>query len=521
MLRVPKALLGLTLVLLLFAAGLALRLYDLDDPPLDFHPVRQIHSALIARGMYQQSRAELPDWQRAMAVQQWHSEGRIEPLIMESLAVWGYRLAGGTHLWIPRLWAIAFWMVGALFVFLLTRDLIGQAGAVLALWFFLIWPYGVIASRSFQPEPLFMALIAAALWAALRWEASSRQPATAGPPSLPEEGGTRAIAAWALLTGLLAGMAIYVKLVAVFFVGPVLAVLVLSRGWHAISPRSWRRSWPVWGMAALTVLPYSLYHIDGMYVSGFLREQFSQRFFPQMWIEPAFYLRWISEMSRVIPFELVVVAALAVLLVRHPLHRAALIALWAGYLAYGLALPHHIGTHDYYHLPLFIPVALGLGALAELVYRHLRGPAGLTRLAAVVALLSALLITGYGARNTLKRSDFRAEAVQWQQVGAWLGPQANTVALVDDYGSRLKYWGWVMPLIWPTADDLRWQVENGGGEDFGALFDRIAAGQDFFVVSPLAELERQPELAQELARHPIAYQANDVLIYDLRPASGP
>ena len=38
------------------AAGLAIRLYDLTDPPLDFHPARQFHSAIIARGYFEQMR---------------------------------------------------------------------------------------------------------------------------------------------------------------------------------------------------------------------------------------------------------------------------------------------------------------------------------------------------------------------------------------------------------------------------------------------------------------------------------
>lgn len=40
------------LILAIFAAGIGIRLYDLTDPPLDFHPARQIHSALMARGIY-------------------------------------------------------------------------------------------------------------------------------------------------------------------------------------------------------------------------------------------------------------------------------------------------------------------------------------------------------------------------------------------------------------------------------------------------------------------------------------
>ena len=56
--------LWLGLALLAFLLGLAVRLYDLTDPPLDFHPTRQLHSALIARGMYYQNLDDIPDWQR-------------------------------------------------------------------------------------------------------------------------------------------------------------------------------------------------------------------------------------------------------------------------------------------------------------------------------------------------------------------------------------------------------------------------------------------------------------------------
>ena len=41
----------LTLSLLLLL-GLGIRLYDLTDAPLDFHPTRQLRGALIAPGIY-------------------------------------------------------------------------------------------------------------------------------------------------------------------------------------------------------------------------------------------------------------------------------------------------------------------------------------------------------------------------------------------------------------------------------------------------------------------------------------
>ena len=55
-------------ILLLLLLGLGIRLLDLTDPPLDIHPTRQLHSALMARGMYYQGRTDVPEWQVTTAV---------------------------------------------------------------------------------------------------------------------------------------------------------------------------------------------------------------------------------------------------------------------------------------------------------------------------------------------------------------------------------------------------------------------------------------------------------------------
>jgi hypothetical protein len=71
-----KLFLGIVLFIL-FALGLGIRLVDLTDPPLDFHPTRQIRSAIIARSLYYRSLPESEDWQRQVAISQYSglSEG--------------------------------------------------------------------------------------------------------------------------------------------------------------------------------------------------------------------------------------------------------------------------------------------------------------------------------------------------------------------------------------------------------------------------------------------------------------
>ncbi len=486
------------LVGLIFAVGLAVRLYALGDPPVDFHATRQLHSALIARGMYDAGNAQVPGWQRQMAVEQWRIEGVIEPQVNERLAALTYQIAGRADLRIPRLYAILFWMVAGVFLTWLAVDIAGPAGALVAALFFLIWPYGVTASRAFQPEPLMIALLAAALWAAVRWE-------------------KRGAWGWAVATGLLAGLSIYVKPTGLFFLGP--ALLALS--WAHFGIRRVFREPQVWAVAALALLPEIAYSVDGLFIHGFLTGQLSLRFFPQMWKDPAFYLRWISNLGRAVPFEMALVALTGSLLLRKPAHRALLLSMWGGYVAYGMALSHHISTHDYYHLPLFPVIALGLAAVAETVFQNLGGPTWLARAVFGAVLIAALVVNGYDARTSIKRSGAVAQAQVWEAVGKALSPGASVVALVPDYGGGLKYYAWIDPSLWPTSDDLQFQSSVGQAESFQSLFKSQVSGRDFFVVSMLDELDLQPQLKQALEKYPLLRQGPGYMIYDLRsPASG-
>ena len=92
----PLIVIGILFTMLL---AIMVRLYDLDDLPLDFNATRQLHSATIARGMYYEHKADAEAWQRDLAVRQWKNQGLIEPQIMERVSAIGYQLAGQELLW--------------------------------------------------------------------------------------------------------------------------------------------------------------------------------------------------------------------------------------------------------------------------------------------------------------------------------------------------------------------------------------------------------------------------------------
>lgn len=485
-------------LVVLFALGLAIRVYDLSDPPFDFHSNRQFRAALIARGMFYAALDGAPEPQRSIALAQQAGEPLIEPPIVEWLAARVYLLTGGPDLRIPRLLSIAFWLLGAAAVFGLARDLSSTAGALVSLAYFLFLPFGMLASRSFQPDPLMAALIAGSAWALYRW---SRAPG------------------WgrAALAGALTGLAILVKAVAVFPLG-LGALFLLAAGPGLRKSLRDRQTWTVAGLALLPVLGY---YVNGLFLSGFLAGQDSFRFFPEYWTDPAFYIRWVEMAAGICGFTVLLAGLVGITLVPDRAGRGLLAGLWTGYALYSLALPYHTLTHDYYQLLLVPIAAISLGPPAALVFAEIaRRPYARPALAAAAALaLGAILFKAWDTRVILARVDYRPDAAEWARFEGLLPPDARVVSLAQAYGFPLAYYGWIAAERWPTGADLA--LRELAGLDPNAVSDRrIAdlAGADYFIVTQFNEFENQPDLQAYLADHAAIYMEGDgFVIYDLQP----
>jgi 4-amino-4-deoxy-L-arabinose transferase-like glycosyltransferase len=488
-----KWLLALSL-LFIFGLGLAVRFYDLQDPPMDFHPTRQFHSILMARGMYYQDLDDIPEWKRELAVQQWKSEGLIEPPFMEWLTAQTYKVTGQEAIWYARIYSILFWTAGGVGLFMLAKELAGNTAGLFAAAYFMLLKYGAIASRSFQPDPLMTALIVLALWALVRWSKTSNWK-------------------WSIAAGLLAGLAILCKSVAVFFVGiPFLVVVLINQGLLKAL-----RNPKVWVMGVLAVLPYAMFHVYGIYISGLLREQFSLRFFPQLWVNPVFYLQWKGLIASTVGFEWFILAILGILLLRERASRGLLLALFAGYFLYGFTFAYHISTHDYYQLPLIPLVGLGLAGGVDSLVRGIQAKKWLAYPVLAGVLLVVVVTSAWDVRVALKRDDFRNEPIFWTRISEKVGENASVVALAQNYSYPLQYWGWMRVTNWMTAGDFNYRKLAGVEFNVRNLFDEETAGKDYFVVTLLDELNNQPEVKQLLdENYPILEQSSDYIIYDLR-----
>ncbi len=483
------------LLLILFAAAIAIRVYDLTDAPLDFHPTRQVFTAIVARGMYYEHLDSAPAWQRERAVAMWKSE-ETEPPSIDALAVLTYRLMGREDVFYPRLYSALFWVLGGLAVYFLARDLVSSDGALVAVAFYLFVPYGVIASRAFQPDPLMLCLILFSWWAMRRWERSDRW-------------------GWAVAAGLLGGLAMLVKSLAAFSLLGGLAGVFFAR-----PLRQSVRQVKFWVMGLLMAVPILLWTYYGFFVKGTLGSQFSLRFFPNLLLDPIFYLVTEANVEGVVGLLPLILGLLGFFLLEKGEKRTFLAGLWGGYLLFLLVFAYYFMTHDYYHLSLVPIVALSLAPLGDLTARRLLdlNPGRLARTFIYTFLAVGLLINLWNLRQTFHRVDYRPQAQFWAEIGRALDYDSRGVALVQDYGYPLAYWGWINPTYWPhTGDTALREMAGLSAPEFAAQFEAAAADRHYFLVTDLAEFDAQPQLKEYLyAHYPVLEQGQGYLIFDLR-----
>jgi hypothetical protein len=490
-----------TLVLvIIFVAAAAIRLYDLTDLPLDFHPTRQLFSALKARGMYYETLPNAPADQREFAIQQGKMRATIEPEILEKLTVFTWKFTG-EELWVARIYSSLFWLIGGIFLYLLARDLFSRDAALFTAAFYLLLPYAVIASRSFQPDPLMVALIVGFWWAVNRWSQSLT------PNSHPA---SRSSWLYVLLASLLGGLAIFVKLNAAFFIIGGALGAALGRA----SVRDLLRNKQVWAMVVLGILPGAGWVTYGL-SRGFLGQQFGGRFMPELFLSPNFYLGWTDMLNNVIGIFTFVLALLGLLLVQEKSTRVFLLGLWGAYLDFAFFFDYHISTHDYYSLPLIPIAALALTPLVDAIFVGLVAQiANLRNKFLAVAILTFCLLAALWTSRAALKPDFRPDGLFWQHIGETVRGH-RVVALTQDYGLPLAYWGWTGSANWPDSTDIEYHDLRGGNQTFEKTFDRLTKNKDLFLITDLADLKRQPELRARLSGFAIFAQDDGYIIYNL------
>jgi 4-amino-4-deoxy-L-arabinose transferase-like glycosyltransferase len=482
-------------VFLVFCFGLLLRVERLTTPPLDFLSGRQLRSAIIARGMYCTLVPCADPVHRKSAIAMWKNEDIYEPQINERLVSTTYLLTGKEFLWISRLWGAFYWLTGAIFLYDLARRMTSVDGALIAVGYYAIQPFIVIAGRSFQPEPFATMWAILAVYSMYRW-AESRQ------------------WKWVILTGILGGMAILIKIVAVF---PVVMIFT----W--ITLRSWGFKRIFHDLQIWTIVLF-LISIPSIYYFGMIGNRSSSFFdfwtlsFLNRLIQPAFYVGWLKFLHGLFSLTVIFIG-LASALTLQPLGRAVILGWWTGYILYGFFLPVQVTTHDYYNLILAPAVALSLAAAGDMIFTRLSKQQGIWRmviaLISLIALFYPFWITFSIIRS--KSADLQYEAMGWQEIGREIPQDGSLIGLTHDYGNRLRYYGWREITPWPYSFDINLKGDvDLGDEDYRKMFNEATSGKKYFVVTEFNELDAQTQLKEILYNNfPIIQEAAGYIVFDL------
>ena len=483
----------IVIFLAILLLGLFLRFTDLTDPPLDFHPMRQLRGAIIARSMYYQMLHRADPILVQKAVESTYTIERQEPPVLERIVAITY-LVTGEKLWVARVYSIFFWVIAGLAFFTLARRMTSTSGGLVAWAYFLLLPFGVVASRTFQPDPFMVMWIALTLLAAYRW-------------------GETATWKWALATGLLAGWAMFVKITAVYYLAPMLIILVLTR--FGLK-RALRDRW-VWLAALLSAVIPAIYYFGVLgststgWFSGWALS------FTQMLVKPRFYITWIKYLDYLMDLTMVGLALLGLVFVPRVKDRLLLLGLWAGYVLFGLSFPYPIQTHEYYSIMLIPVVGMSLAALGKVVFDALAKQPRLWQWFAVAVMLLAVAYPSWLTYTGFIGENYRNEPIAWQKMGATL-PVGDYVGLTHDYGMRIAYFGWRMVRFWPANNDFAMLAQRNKGykENFEKLFEKKTSGMDYFLVTLKGELQAQPLLKARLYDNYPYTQGDGYILFDLR-----
>jgi hypothetical protein len=466
-------------------AAIVVRTHSLDQDLVTFHPTRHYRSAVLARACYYEATPGTPTWALDVARANRDIQPAGEPPFLEWIACGAYRLVGHENIAIPRVVSILCWVIGAVPILLIARRWTADAIALVGAACYLFLPYGIIASRNFQPDPL---MTMSCLWAILGLLRHYERPDA-----------RRRYAAAALM-----GLALLIKPMSVFLVLPVaIGLAVTTRGWRRLP-----KSRPLVVLLVLAFLPAGAFYGYGTFFGSLAQDQMKLRFVPSL-LPTAFFWRGLLTMiRRVYGVPLFVAAIVGTYLAPGRVSRSVLVSLWVGYAAFAVAFTYHMPTHDYYHLPYLSLVALSLSALLERLRAAVASRVTRPLMAAgAVAVCTVIAVWGsLTAWPRLTVPNAAAIVARDQRIGDLTRHDRRVLFLDPEYGYSLMYHGQLSGDYWPNVDDLAAEAyDRDKPIDARDRFARDYAGSHptYFVATDLNALKAEKDLQQLLAERAV------------------
>jgi hypothetical protein len=492
------------LIFCLLGVATAIRLASITSPPFDFSVSRQAYDALRARLIYLDDRPRLPAWERSVLAQVRPEVPQLEPPVMEHLSAFGYQLAGSEQLWIPRMLAVVFWLLGGAFVYRLGLRLGRPPVPMIAFALYLFIPFGIFASTSFQPDPMMVMLTLAALLLVVRLH----EKPTAG----------RLLAA-----SLSAAVAVLSKPpMPLFFIWSVFGGLAVARdGWRRglLSSRA-----AVFGAASLA--PSLVYYLVWLHdrSGGYVQ--------PSLVTHPSFWRGWMTTLGTILAYPLtglegrrlsgfvllaldLVVATLMLLgfrATRSGSGRALLVGAWVGYAAFAVSFAPKTSTHAYYSLPLVPIVALSVAPVGSQLLARLEAAALRVRAASLTAACLVVAALGWQVEKAVTDPRYGAQIDMYQRIGAITRHTSHGVHVERYFQSPLLYYAWIgsTTLAYPGQ-----QIPSGYIDQQLRQITHDHGRPRYLIITALDELEAQSRLRAFAARLEAVARTDEYAIFVL------
>ncbi|NIT59209.1 MAG: hypothetical protein GWN00_24210, partial [Aliifodinibius sp.] len=409
-----------------------------------------------------------------------------------------YGLVNREYLWIARLLTTTFWLIGGIFLFKVAARIVSPEAAIFSTAYYLFVPLGVLASRSFQPDPLMIMMFLFGLFTIVQYYDQ---------PSMIR----------LVIAASISGFAILIKPLVLFaLLGAFVSLAIYRKG-------SQNRviDGQLLIFTVVCLLPTVLYYGYGMFITDSLKSQAQGSFLPQLLLSQEYWKDWSLTAAGTVGYKALLAGLVGLPMLRKGMPRALLIGLWSGYIIFGLVFTNHIRFVNYYHLQLIVIVALSFAPIAALVMNNLKQATNpwYWWLPVAGAFLLAFLFSIREVRSqqlAIYRTLERVETAQ--EIGKIVGHSSKNVYLASHYGMPLEYYGELTGTYWPRrlSDPQR---ALGLADEYGASVEErlrsLGFSPEYFIITQFDQLNRyHPDLKEYLVKNcPLLTESDEYLIY--------
>ena len=424
---------------------------------------REYNSAIFAHAFYMDGNDNVEQWRKDIAFTARDQLPMLEPPLTEYLVSLIYRIMGREEIWYSRYVTNLFWLIGGMFLYKTVRVLASVEAALIAAGYYLFVPWGIIISRSFQPDSLMMLMFLISLYGiVLHFKAPTWR-------SL-------------MVAGFLTGLTLFFRPLVLFALFGAFGALSVHRNKNGQWFQVIDRQLVVFVVLSL-IFPLAFYGY-GIYIAGFLQGQADLSFRPYLLPRWEFWQGWFNLGARVSGYSFLLFAILGFFALRDRLTRFLVAGLAIGYFVFGLFFTFHIHTHPYYHIQLLPTIAICAAPFLATVAKTFRRWAGGNWW---IPIAMCLVIVSYFSwrevRNSLYTSPFENPNLDWE-VGEAVGHSPRTVFVAYHYGLPLEYYGELAGAPWPVRiDDPFYRHPDAQELSVQERLDGLGFVPEYFVIT--------------------------------------